>query len=101
MENFSKLFQNKKIKKYLKELSFITQLYTEFLLLFTCCRKVLGKMPGVITLKGDPKFKGKLTCGLKNDLRNLPNFHASSRKPRNLHFDGLLLSKAYKDLGEK
>ena len=58
-------------------------------------------MPGVITLKGDPKFKGKLTCGLKNDLRNLLNFHASSRKPRNLHFDGLLLSKAYKDLGEK
>ena len=24
-----------------------------------------------MTLKGDAKFKGKLTCGLKNDLRNL------------------------------
>ena len=42
----------------------------EFLLLFTGYRKVLGRMPGVITLKGDVKFKGKLTCGLKNDLRS-------------------------------
>ena len=54
-----------------------------------------------MTLKGDPKFKGKLTCGLKNDLRNLVNFHASSRKSENLHFDGLLLSKVYKVLVEK
>ena len=29
-------------------------------------------------LKGDAKFKGKLTRGLKNDIRNLVNFHASS-----------------------
>ena len=43
----------------------------------------------------------KLTCGLKNNLRNLLNFHASSWKSKNLHFDGLLLSKAYKDLDEK
>ena len=54
-----------------------------------------------MTLKGDAKFKGKLTCGLKNDLRNLLNFHSSSSKFGNLHFDGLLLSKAYKDLDEK
>ena len=54
-----------------------------------------------MTLKGDAKFKGKLTCGLKNDIRNLVNFHASSRKSENLHFDGLLLSKAYKVLDEK
>ena len=54
-----------------------------------------------MTLKGDAKFKGKLTRGLKNDIRNLVNFHASSRKSENLHFDGLLLSKAYKDLDEK
>ena len=54
-----------------------------------------------MTLKGDAKFKGKLTCGLKNDLRNLVNFHSSSRKSGNLHFDGLFLSKAYKDLDEK
>ena len=49
----------------------------------------------------DAKFKGNLTRGLKNDLRNLVNFHASSRKSGNFHFDGLLLSKAYKYLDEK
>ena len=54
-----------------------------------------------MTLKGDANFKGKLTCGLKNDIRNLVNFHASRQKSGNLHFDGLLFSKAYKDLDEK
>ena len=54
-----------------------------------------------MTLKGDAKFKGKFTCGFKNDLRNLVNFHARSQKSGNLHFDGLLLSKAYQDLDEK
>ena len=54
-----------------------------------------------MTLKGDAKFKGKLTCGLKNNIRNLVNFHASSQKSENLPFDGLLLSKVYKDLDEK
>ena len=33
-----------------------------------------------MTLKRDAKFKGKLTRGLKNDIRNLVNFDASSRK---------------------
>ena len=28
-------------------------------------------------LKGDAKFEGKLTCGLKNDMRNMANFHHS------------------------
>ena len=44
-----------------------------------------------ISLKGNAKIKGKLTCGLKSDIRNLVN----------LHFDWILLSKAYKDLDEK
>ena len=52
-------------------------------------------------LKGDAKFKRKLNCGLKNDIRNLVNFHASSRMSENLHFDELFLSKACKDLDEK
>ena len=52
-------------------------------------------------LNGDAKFKGKLTGGLKNEIRNLVNFHASSRKSENLHFDGLVLSKAYNVLDEK
>ena len=54
-----------------------------------------------MTLKGDAKFLKKLTCGLKNNTRNLVNFHASSRNSENLHFDWSLLSKAYKDLDEK
>ena len=43
-------------------------------------------------------FKGKRTCGLKTNMRNLVNFNASSQKYENLHFDGILLSKACKDL---
>ena len=53
-----------------------------------------------MTLKADAKFKGKLTRSLKDDFRNLVNFHASSQKLGNLHFDGFLLSKTYKDLDE-
>ena len=40
----------------------------------------------VMTLKGDAIFEEKLTDGLKNDIRNLVNFQANSRKPENLHF---------------
>ena len=54
-----------------------------------------------MSLKGDAKFKGKLTRGLKNDIRNLLDVHESSRKSGSLHFDGLFLPKAYKDLDEK
>ena len=50
-----------------------------------------------MTLKGYSIFKENLTGGLKNDIvRNLVNIHASSCKPENVHFDGLVLSKAYK-----
>ena len=54
-----------------------------------------------MTLKGDGKFKGKLTRGLKKDIKNLVNFHSSSQKSKNLHFNELILSKAYKVLDEK
>ena len=47
-----------------------------------------------MVLKGDAKFEEKLTCGLENDWRNLVNFHQSTRKSQNWHFDGILLSKA-------
>ena len=50
-----------------------------------------------MTLKGDQK----LTVGLKNDIRNLINFHESSCKSQNLHFDGLVLSRAFNILAEK
>ena len=52
-------------------------------------------------MKGYTIFKEKLTGSVKNDTRNLVDFHASSRKSENVHFDGLVLSKAYKDLDEK
>ena len=55
-----------------------------------------------MTLKGDAILKKeKLTGGLKNNIRNLVNFHVSSRMSENLHFDGIFLSKAYNVLDEK
>ena len=45
-----------------------------------------------MTLNNDAKFE-ELTCCYKNDMRDLANFHASTRKSQNLHFDGLLMSK--------
>ena len=49
-----------------------------------------------MTLKGDAIFKKKLTDGFKSDIRNLVNFHASSRKSKNLHFDWLVLDEKLK-----
>ena len=43
-----------------------------------------------MTMKGDAKFEGELTRVLKNDIRNLVNFDASSGKSENLHFDIVL-----------
>ena len=50
-----------------------------------------------MTLKSNAKYKGKLTRGLKNDIRNLVSFHASSRKSENLYFYGLLSSDDTED----
>ena len=46
-----------------------------------------------MTLKSDAKFEEKLTCGLKNDVRNLADFYQSTRNCQNWDFDGILLSK--------
>ena len=46
-----------------------------------------------MTLKSDAKFEEKLTCSLKNDMKNLVNFHQSIQKCQNWDFDGVLLSK--------
>ena len=54
-----------------------------------------------MTLKSYAKFKGKLNFGLKTDIKNLVNFHGSSSKSEHLHFNGLVLPKAYKVLYEK
>ena len=48
-----------------------------------------------MTLKGYAIFKEKLSGGLKNDIRYLVNFHASSCKSEYVHFDELVLPKAY------
>ena len=47
----------------------------------------------VMPLKNDSKFEEESTCHFKKDMRNLVNFDLRTRKSRNLHFDGLLLSK--------
>ena len=44
-KHFKGVSKTKKRKKHIRRLSFITQFKIEFLLLFTSCRKVLGKMP--------------------------------------------------------
>ena len=44
-------------------------------------------------LQSDPNFEEKLTFCLKNDMRNLVNFNASSGNSENFHFVGLLLSE--------
>ena len=54
-----------------------------------------------MTLKCDAIFNENLAGGLKNDIRNLINFHASRRKSENLHFDELVLYKTYKILDVK
>ena len=37
----------------------------------------------LMTLKSDAKFKEKLTCGFKYDIRNLVNFHTTTQKSEN------------------
>ena len=41
-----------------------------------------------MTLKGDAKFKEKLTCGLKYDMRNWVNFHPTTQKSENFFLMG-------------
>ena len=46
-----------------------------------------------MTLKNDAKFKEKLTCGFKYDMRNLMNFLPSSKKSENFTSMGYLCPK--------
>ena len=41
-------------------------------------------------LKSYANFEEKLSFGLKNDMRNLANFHQSTWKCQNWDFDGIL-----------
>ena len=46
-----------------------------------------------MTLKSEAKFEEKLTCGLKNDMRNLANFHQNTGKCKYWDFHRVLFSK--------
>ena len=46
-------------------------------------------------LISDAKFDSTLTCGFKNDMTNLLNFHQSTQKSEKLYFHGLFLFKVY------
>ena len=39
------------------------------------------------------KIEEKLTCGLKNDMRNLANLHQNTEKCQIWYFHGILLTK--------
>ena len=49
-----------------------------------------------MTMKRYANFEEKLTFGLKEDLKNLANFHRSTCKCQNWDFDGILLSQVEK-----
>ena len=67
-----------------------------------CFSQKLSEELCVMKQKGAAKFKWKLPCGLKNDIRNsMVNFDASTWKSENLHFDWIRLSKVYKYLDVK
>ena len=47
-------------------------------------------------MKNDAKFEEELTCQFKIDMRNLTNFVTRTLEDlKNLHFNALLLNKAY------
>ena len=46
-----------------------------------------------MTLKSDAKFKEKLTCGFKYDMRNLVNFHPTNQKSENVFSMGSFYPK--------
>ena len=54
-----------------------------------------------MTLKSNAKFEEKVTFYLENDMRNLVDFHVSTDKSENLHFDVLRLLIAYKVSAKK
>ena len=53
-----------------------------------------------MTLKSDAKFKEKLTCSIKDDMRNWVNFHPTSQKFENVFWAGSFYQK-YKGLRSK
>ena len=54
-----------------------------------------------MTLKSDAKFEEKLTCCLKNDMRNFADFHQSTRKYQNWNFEKMLFVQSRKCMSFK
>ena len=46
-----------------------------------------------MTQECDAKFEEKLTCGLENDMKNVADFHHSTRNCQNWDFHWILLYK--------
>ena len=46
-------------------------------------------------MKNDEKSEQELTCRLKINIRKLTNFAQALESLKNLHFNGLLLTKIY------
>ena len=54
-----------------------------------------------MTLKSDTKFGDESACCFKIDMRNLANFHQSTRKCQNWDFDGILFVQSRKFMSLK
>ena len=46
-----------------------------------------------MTVKSDPRFEEKFTCGFENHMMNFANLHQSTAKSQNWDFDEMILSK--------
>ena len=53
-----------------------------------------------MTMKSDAKFKEKLTCGFKYDMRNFVSFHPTTQKSKNFTLMGYFCPK-YMRIGLK
>ena len=56
--------------------------------------KFIGELC-VMKMENDAKIEEELTCQFKVNMRKLTNFDSSTQKSQNLHFNELLLNKAY------
>ena len=78
-----------------RALKSLKNLYVDWFLLCKVFNLWPKRYRGVIFLDTEEwcKIWRKMTCGLKNDMRNLIHFHQSTRKSQNLGFDRVLFSK--------
>ena len=58
---------------------------------YICLSYKITEELSFMTLKSDSKFDKKMSCGLKNDMKNLADFHPTTWKCQYWNFDGILL----------